>query len=231
MSFYKIVRKYVLPIIFAALISSISVPSLQAYASLSDPRFDENFVHAEFLLEGEFFVVSPFFFDYDKITSLPMDPTLPEAECGEPDCTITIPNFIDKLENKLIKVEVFHGPDDPPTDPSAICHDSTGDSDATITLNEPHPDIPNVWVFEFECQPNPDWEEISFLRSSDAPQNVIVLTKSFGEPTPVAGELLSLDSSALVIAGLTGSAVWMIPAVAGLAGAGVYLIKFRTNRD
>jgi hypothetical protein len=48
---------------------------------------------------------------------------------------------------------------------------------------------------------------------------------------PVAGELLSLDTSALVIAVLTGSAAWMIPAVAGIAGAGIYLVKLRTNRD
>ncbi|MFQ5440467.1 MAG: hypothetical protein ACE5DL_03290 [Nitrosopumilaceae archaeon] len=49
--------------------------------------------------------------------------------------------------------------------------------------------------------------------------------------TPVAGELLSLDSTALVVAGLTSSAAWMIPAIAGIAGAGVYLVKLRANRD
>ncbi len=43
----------------------------------------------------------------------------------------------------------------------------------------------------------------------------------------VAGELLPLDSSALMIAGLTSMSVWMVPAVAGLAGVGVYLVKFR----
>jgi len=47
-------------------------------------------------------------------------------------------------------------------------------------------------------------------------------------PQPVAGELLALDSSALVIAGLSGM-IWMVPAVAGVLGAGVYLIKFRKN--
>ena len=51
-----------------------------------------------------------------------------------------------------------------------------------------------------------------------------------GNDNPVAGKLLSLDSSALVIAGL-GSIMWMVPAVAGLVGAGVYLVKFRANRD
>lgn len=50
-------------------------------------------------------------------------------------------------------------------------------------------------------------------------------------PKAVAGELLSLDSMALVVAGLSSSAVWMIPTVVGLAGAGIYLIKTRTNRD
>ena len=45
---------------------------------------------------------------------------------------------------------------------------------------------------------------------------------------PVAGELLSLDSTTLVIAGL-GSMIWMVPAVAGLVGAGVILVKFRAR--
>jgi len=43
----------------------------------------------------------------------------------------------------------------------------------------------------------------------------------------VAGELLPINSSALMIAGLTSMTVWMIPTVLGLAGAGVYLVKFR----
>jgi len=51
----------------------------------------------------------------------------------------------------------------------------------------------------------------------------------FNEPQ-VAGELLPLDSSALMIAGLTSMSVWMVPTVLGLAGVGVYLVKFRANR-
>ena len=50
-------------------------------------------------------------------------------------------------------------------------------------------------------------------------------------PEQVAGELLPINTSALMIAGLTASAVWMIPAVAGLAGVGIYLIKFRANKE
>ncbi len=48
--------------------------------------------------------------------------------------------------------------------------------------------------------------------------------------TVVAGELLSLDNSSLLIAGLS-SMVWIAPAAAGLAGAGLFLVKHRANRD
>ncbi|MDH3677175.1 MAG: hypothetical protein OEQ12_02615 [Nitrosopumilus sp.] len=47
----------------------------------------------------------------------------------------------------------------------------------------------------------------------------------------VAGELLSIDSTALFLAGIQSMTVWMVPAVAGLAGAGVYLVKYRAHRD
>ena len=47
--------------------------------------------------------------------------------------------------------------------------------------------------------------------------------------TRVAGQLLTLDSSALFLAGIQSMTVWMIPAVLGLAGVGVYLVKFRKH--
>jgi len=49
------------------------------------------------------------------------------------------------------------------------------------------------------------------------------------EDSLVAGQLLPLESTSLMIAGLTSMSVWMIPTVAGLAGAGVYLVKFRKH--
>jgi len=49
------------------------------------------------------------------------------------------------------------------------------------------------------------------------------------EEQPVAGELLSLDTSTLLLAGLSSMSLWMIPTVLGLAGVGVYLVKFRKH--
>jgi len=48
-----------------------------------------------------------------------------------------------------------------------------------------------------------------------------------GNGEPVAGELLPLDNSSLFLAGIQSMTVWMIPTILGLAGAGVYLVKFR----
>ena len=48
---------------------------------------------------------------------------------------------------------------------------------------------------------------------------------------PVGGELLPIDNTVLLLAGLQTSSIWMIPTLAGLAGSGFYLIKFRTNKD
>ena len=41
----------------------------------------------------------------------------------------------------------------------------------------------------------------------------------------VSGEILPLDNTAPFLTGLNSISVWMIPAVAGVAGAGVYFLR------
>ncbi len=48
---------------------------------------------------------------------------------------------------------------------------------------------------------------------------------------PVGGELLPIDSTALMLAGLQSSAIWMLPVLAGVAGIGAYYIKTRMNKE
>jgi len=47
-----------------------------------------------------------------------------------------------------------------------------------------------------------------------------------GSP-PVEGMLMPIDTSALYLAGLGSVTMWMIPAIAGMAGAAMYFVKFR----
>ena len=51
------------------------------------------------------------------------------------------------------------------------------------------------------------------------------------DPDFVGGEFLPIDSTALVLAGLQTSAIWMLPVLAGVAGSafGVLYIKSRRN--
>lgn len=59
-----------------------------------------------------------------------------------------------------------------------------------------------------------------------------VKAKNITPPSPsIGGELLPIDSTALLLAGLQTSTIWIIPTLAGLAGSGFYLIKFRTNKE
>ena len=51
------------------------------------------------------------------------------------------------------------------------------------------------------------------------------------QPPVVGGEFLPIDNTALLLAGLQTSAIWMLPVLAGAAGVGAYYIKTRTNKD
>ena len=57
-----------------------------------------------------------------------------------------------------------------------------------------------------------------------------IITSLTLQDDAVAGELLPLDNTALFIAGLSQSLVWMIPTVLGLAGAGV-IIRTKLERN
>jgi len=78
------------------------------------------------------------------------------------------------------------------------------------------------------------WEDLPFNGQSqtagdDDYDDMMYLVT--GISRPVGGELLPIDSTALMVAGLSQSALWMIPTLAGIAGVGFYLVKFRTTKE
>jgi len=115
--------------------------------------------------------------------------------------------------------------------PTIVCPADTSDPSnpgnaEAIDNRDPNPSI----EFSDESDPNGCVETIMRTwTATDAADNTASCTQTITIEC-VAGELLSVNSSALMIAGLTSMSIFMIPAVAGLAGAGVYLIKFRANR-
>jgi len=59
----------------------------------------------------------------------------------------------------------------------------------------------------------------------------LVFDTCIADKPVVGGELLPIDSTALMLAGLQSSAIWMLPVLAGAAGIGAYYIKTRMNKE
>jgi len=197
------VRKYFIPIIFALLISTVPLPSMQAFAGVFDVECENN---GECISECEIGTcVNP-----GSQTSFCQFSDAPEGTaCGDTSDTICDdPNTCDALGNCQDNNE----PNQTPCGPSNACvqfvciagfcgsQGTICDDGDVCTIDSCDPSL--------GCQTEPDPAPVC-------------------QPTQVAGELLPLDSSALMIAGLTSMSVWMIPTVLGLAGVGVYLVKFR----
>jgi len=70
----------------------------------------------------------------------------------------------------------------------------------------------------------------TWTATEDATGNMVDCEQTITvEGVCVTGELLPLDNTSLFLAGLTSMSVWMIPTVLGLAGVGVYLVKYRAR--
>ena len=77
---------------------------------------------------------------------------------------------------------------------------------------------------------------VTFHLTLGGPSEVCVFVKDSVVPTfsaliKVGGMFLGVDTAALLIAGFQASAIWMIPTIAGIAATGIYLTKFRANKE
>ncbi len=210
-------RKYFIPIIFAALISTISLPATEAYATLMDDFVEievdgptsigpESPVQVTAAVETGFSLcVNP----NNGGSSIDIGESSIWVDYGDDGSCVHDPHDI-----WFTSLDWTNNPNGIIVD--AVISNSTLPVPVEITLVGPH-EI-HVEIDKAGMGFTTNFETVSF--------HIDIITEH-----PVAGELLPLDTSALMIAGLSTSAVWMIPTVLGLAGAGVYLVKFRANRD
>jgi len=93
-------------------------------------------------------------------------------------------------------------------------------------------------VEDMECDPDSFSVETMWVRSTPqaSPADNIITAYEIAPDTcgiggqpgngpTVAGELLPIDSAALMIAGLQSSAIWMLPILAGAVGTGAYIVR------
>ena len=139
-----------------------------------------------------------------------------------------MPNYIDPLKNKDIRIQVtWCGPSEP-----TITGIDAEDSDAGIVSGVlvEHVDdaafTPGADYFyeDWIVRPNPDLEHIFISIPVDSfIIQVIIDTVSFD--IQVGGKLLPLDTTALLLAGAQSSLIWILPVV--LAGIGLASYKLK----
>jgi len=180
------VKKYVLPIIFAALISTVSFPTMQAFA-------------------GGACIVEPPTASFFVPIGGGSEPIVKSIDCGG--------QIIDQLD----------------LDDSA-CEDLG----YNVSIDGPALPLSQIILDEFVADVGGKGIQAHCLVTFEIifdNGGITSVDQELWINQQVAGELLPIDSSALMIAGLTSMSVWMIPTILGLAGVGVYLVKFRANRD
>jgi hypothetical protein len=171
-----------------------------ATAGPFDPSYvgDPNSVHAQFdwLTFGTNWQTTVF---STGPSAFPLDPTVPSASDDTITTTVILPNFIDELSLKMMRVQMgFDGP----VDGAAIQMLVVGhDSVATVAIETDRSlGLANFHFIDWEIQPNPDWEEI-FI-SGVTPGNFLIMeidTVSVPEPS----------SMVLAGLGLAGLCLWV----------------------
>ena len=96
---------------------------------------------------------------------------------------------------------------------------------------DPTGDNFGTWVFISFNDPSGDISSVEFTGSFAAGRTFYDNLELCIIDDKVGGEFMSIDSTALVLAGLQSSAIWMLPVLAGAVGVGAYYIKTRMNKD
>ena len=221
-----------------------SIPFSFAGNSISiEEEFADCFVHVEWDNPLSFTSPTeptiPIVFDGEcQAGNLSTVPTNPTLECGVSSttssgadlCRIKVPNFIDNLDTKIIFIDITFDPETGPTPsiaPDVTCFDpdhTSGSAPGNLIVEEL--DGPGLFIYDFECKPNPDWEQIDIILDFNV-EKIQIWTTSFGEPIPIGGINIPIDQTALLLAGVSSISMWMIPVVIAGVGIGVFVIKRR----
>jgi len=160
-------------------------------------------------------------------------------------CIVQVPNFIDDLDLKTVIVDITYDPNGPPpntfddgapatgppfiipTDPDLPGPGGQGTPDDCPIVDQGEVDEqnPGVYFYEFECRPNPDWEQLQFFFHPNV-QKLEIWTTSFDDPK-VGGTFIPIDTSSLLLAGAQSISMWMIPVILAGIGIGIFVIKRR----
>jgi len=138
-------------------------------------------------------------------------------------CHMEMPNFVDSFDTKLIRFQIVYDGVEP-----EIFNVKPQNGEDCNQIGFERSD--NYFFADYECNPNPDNDRIWLnLQRGTVILDALVDTSSLGGI--VGGEFLAIDNTALMLAGLQSSAIWMLPALAGIAGAAFGVLYIKTKRN
>jgi len=60
---------------------------------------------------------------------------------------------------------------------------------------------------------------------------IFTMIENFEGPSCIGGNIMPIDTTALFLAGIQSSSIWMLPVLTGAAGVGAFYIKTRMNKE
>ncbi len=140
-------------------------------------------------------------------------------------CVVSVPNFVEPLPLKLIHITTDFAEVD-----SIECI-----SDQLNVPGSRDSQVPNGdgFIEEWRCEPNPVLEDIFFSPTIKGFNNIVIHTVSKDIPPPppppvVGGELLSIETTSLILAGAQTFS-WMIPVVLSVVGITLFVVSRKSE--
>jgi len=220
--------KLLIAVVFSVLLL-VPIGAQNAFAGAAPP-FDKNFVHATWISPGspptnadtfESDPNSPFDL-FDLVFDSGGCSTI-QIQAGV-NCQFAIPNFVDNLPIKLIHVDVTFTGNTEPTVVFVECFEGIFGGGPLIIPLVTEPGPAGFIHYEFECEPNPDWETFQFkLLGFGTVNQVDIWTTSFDDSL-IGGEIIPIESTSLILAGAQTFS-WMIPVVLSIIGIGLVFVR------
>jgi hypothetical protein len=168
----------------------------------------------------------------DPKLQLSFSNVMPLGTCFNGACNFVLPNWIDELRFKDIKITVSYEntpgvSNTPPNMPGVTCYDPTLPGGMTSGTYQATVPSTNTVMWFFECEPNPDWEEIVFTYDPTLTSilQVDIWTTSFEKSSPVGGDMIQMETTSILAAGAQYTAAWMIPVIVSAIGIGIVLAR------
>ncbi len=214
----------------------------ETFAQTMPPPFDKNYVHLMWDPAPQSLFNGP---THDPNSQYPLYNTnqiIPDCdEAHDPndpnfpgECSLQwFPNFVDPLDKKLIKIMVEFGPSTTMGTPTIECWDTNppgiGNPTVTTTSNPISVDTSQqgVIIWQYECYPNPDWENIFIPYDGPNPTLIDIWTASFD--IPVSGVGIPIDKTALFIATFDANpfSILLTLSILGAGAFGVVIYSVR----